>query len=82
MRVSCVTPASPLAGGKVFFPLADGPAMARISPAGSSFWGRMAGAEGRTRTADTYIFSVVLYQLSYLGPSGILAAALEPRQAP
>ena len=26
------------------------------------------GAEGRTRTADTYIFSVVLYRLSYLGP--------------
>jgi hypothetical protein len=28
------------------------------------------GAEGRTRTADTYIFSVVLYQLSYLGTNG------------
>jgi hypothetical protein len=25
------------------------------------------GAEGRTRTADTRIFSPVLYQLSYLG---------------
>ena len=25
------------------------------------------GAEGRTRTADTWIFSPLLYQLSYLG---------------
>ena len=33
-----------------------------------------AGAEGRTRTADTYIFSVVLYRLSYLGAHRILAA--------
>ena len=31
------------------------------------------GAEGRTRTADTYIFSVVLYRLSYLGAHRILA---------
>lgn len=28
------------------------------------------GAEGRTRTADTGIFSPVLYQLSYLGSGG------------
>jgi hypothetical protein len=27
-----------------------------------------AGAQGRNRTADTVIFSHVLYQLSYLGP--------------
>ena len=27
------------------------------------------GAEGRTRTADTWIFSPLLYQLSYLGRS-------------
>ena len=28
---------------------------------------RWDGAEGRTRTADTWIFSPLLYQLSYLG---------------
>ena len=28
------------------------------------------GAEGRTRTADTRIFSPVLYHLSYLGAGG------------
>jgi hypothetical protein len=28
------------------------------------------GAEGRNRTADTVIFSHVLYQLSYLGDTG------------
>ena len=39
------------------------------------------GAEGRTRTADTYIFSVVLYQLSYLGTRGIVSARLGRRQA-
>ncbi len=33
------------------------------------------GAEGQTRTADTCIFSAVLYQLSYLGTEGILSAA-------
>ena len=27
----------------------------------------MIGAEGQTRTADTWIFSPLLYQLSYLG---------------
>ena len=32
------------------------------------------GAQGRIRTADTVIFSHVLYQLSYLGP--ILRATL------
>ena len=30
----------------------------------------MRGAEGRTRTADTWIFSPLLYQLSYLGKVG------------
>ena len=32
-------------------------------------WGTVeeSGAEGRTRTADTWIFSPLLYQLSYLG---------------
>ena len=29
--------------------------------------GLMRGAEGQNRTADTMIFSHVLYQLSYLG---------------
>lgn len=29
------------------------------------------GAQGRDRTADTVIFSHVLYQLSYLGTRGI-----------
>ena len=28
---------------------------------------RKRGAEGRTRTADTWIFNPLLYQLSYLG---------------
>ena len=39
------------------------------------------GAEGRTRTADTYIFSVVLYQLSYLGTAGILSTVPMAGQA-
>jgi hypothetical protein len=30
--------------------------------------GESDGAQGRDRTADTVIFSHVLYQLSYLGP--------------
>jgi hypothetical protein len=30
----------------------------------------MNGAQGRDRTADTAIFSRMLYQLSYLGVSG------------
>ena len=36
--------------------------------------GHLPGAEGRNRTADTAIFSRVLYQLSYLGlaaPTGL-----------
>lgn len=41
-----------------------------------------AGAEGQTRTADTYIFSVVLYQLSYLGTRRILSTAAGSGQAP
>ena len=40
------------------------------------------GAEGQTRTADTYIFSVVLYRLSYLGTAGILSVAASGGQAP
>ena len=39
------------------------------------------GAEGRTRTADTYIFSVVLYRLSYLGTIRILATPTGGGQA-
>jgi hypothetical protein len=31
---------------------------------------RLGGAEGQNRTADTVIFSHVLYQLSYLGTVG------------
>ena len=31
---------------------------------------RESGAQGRDRTADTAIFSRMLYQLSYLGASG------------
>ncbi len=30
-------------------------------------WGEEGGAEGQNRTADTTIFSRMLYQLSYLG---------------
>ena len=33
------------------------------------------GAQGRSRTADTVIFSHVLYQLSYLGVLGISSPA-------
>lgn len=35
---------------------------------------RVRGAQGRDRTADTVIFSHVLYQLSYLG-TGVLERA-------
>ncbi len=31
---------------------------------------RITGAQGRTRTTDTRIFSPLLYQLSYLGTGG------------
>jgi hypothetical protein len=31
----------------------------------------MNGAQGRDRTTDTAIFSRMLYQLSYLGTSGV-----------
>ena len=34
----------------------------------------MAGGQGQNRTADTVIFSHVLYQLSYLGTRGECAA--------
>ncbi len=37
------------------------------------------GAQGRSRTADTAIFSRMLYQLSYLGiRRGVCAEQLEP----
>lgn len=36
----------------------------------------MGGAESRNRTDDTRFFRPVLYQLSYLGISGIEAVAL------
>ena len=37
------------------------------------------GAQGRNRTTDTWIFSPLLYQLSYLGKSGTdYAAGLSP----
>jgi hypothetical protein len=39
----------------------------RGSGKGVSRAGQPVGAEGRNRTADTVIFSHVLYQLSYLG---------------
>jgi hypothetical protein len=39
---------------------------------------RKSGAEGQNRTADTVIFSHVLYQLSYLGTVGT-QRAVEPR---
>ncbi len=40
-------------------------------------------AEGRTRTADTRIFSPVLYQLSYLGTLRLtfIFAGLQPAKA-
>ncbi len=38
----------------------------------------MSGAEGRSRTGDTRIFSPVLYQLSYLGKKLVLRAGIEP----
>ena len=41
-------------------------------------WKILIGAEGQNRTADTVIFSHVLYQLSYLGTAGS-QRALEPR---
>ncbi len=46
-------------------------------PSASKFLGEL-GAEGRTRTADTMIFSHVLYHLSYLGLPRVEAAGLEP----
>ena len=39
------------------------------------------GAQGRNRTADTVIFSHVLYQLSYLGPPGGASRPAWPRRA-
>ena len=40
---------------------------------------KMDGAQGRNRTNDTRIFSPLLYQLSYLGPTG--SGFLEDRPA-
>ena len=37
------------------------------------------GAEGQNRTADTVIFSHVLYQLSYLGTAGMQQSVGTPR---
>ena len=36
------------------------------------------GAEGQTRTADTWIFSPLLYQLSYLGETQCAATHRSP----
>ena len=47
---------------------ADGADWARSA---SPFYIISCGAEGQNRTADTMIFSHVLYQLSYLGTSAI-----------
>ncbi len=50
-------------------------------PRRKPIWESVCGAEGRTRTADTYIFSVELYQLSYLGANRILATHGDGGQA-
>ena len=42
---------------------------------------RTNGARGRSRTADTAIFSRMLYQLSYPGTGGGIAPAVEERRA-
>ena len=39
------------------------------------------GAQGRNRTADTVIFSHVLYQLSYLGTEALGGAPIEAGSA-
>lgn len=36
------------------------------------------GAQGRSRTADTAIFSRMLYQLSYLGAVAVAKVSPEP----
>ena len=61
--------------------LAKAHRVSRNGPAETRPQVRVAGAEGRTRTADTYIFSVVLYRLSYLGTHRILAPPLGRGQA-
>jgi hypothetical protein len=40
--------------------------------------GSISGAKGQNRTADTAVFSRVLYLLSYLGPGGVGEPGLEP----
>jgi hypothetical protein len=42
----------------------------RVTGARNRVSGGGGGAQGRNRTADTVIFSHVLYQLSYLGMTG------------
>ncbi len=44
---------------------------------GTSGFGRKVGGQGRDRTADTVIFSHVLYQLSYLAPGAPRRAGTE-----
>src|SRR5690606_24404670 len=46
------------------------PAVWKTDPPQPRCGGSPAGAESRTRTGDTRIFSPVLYQLSYLGATG------------
>ena len=60
----------------------DGSTTAGLWPTGGTLSRRTShlcsdGAQGRDRTADTAIFSRMLYQLSYLGPR---AAAVWPRR--
>ena len=43
--------------------------------------GKKIGAEGQSRTADTTIFSRVLYQLSYLGTPGTHGCGRDCRRA-
>ena len=42
----------------------------RSTASACCFCGKVNGAQGRDRTADTAIFNRMLYQLSYLGISG------------
>ena len=70
---------------KFWFLRAAAPPFDAVAPAGVVLFTEallLNGAEGQTRTADTYIFSVVLYRLSYLGTVGILSVAVSGGQAP
>ncbi len=42
----------------------------------AALWGGPFGAQGQNRTADTRIFSPLLYRLSYLG---LIFAAVQPK---